>query len=101
MSGTRAVIEAFFARSSANDANLVDLFADEVEFFAPGDPKYFPWAGIHTQRGELLEAFKQIWSSRRAGSGSIVRSKLIVEGEDAAWIGVGVSHEINEFGRNE
>ncbi|MFD9485714.1 MULTISPECIES: nuclear transport factor 2 family protein [unclassified Streptomyces] len=34
---TRAVVEAFFARQRAGDhTGLLDLFADRVDFFAPG-----------------------------------------------------------------
>ncbi|MBD0746432.1 nuclear transport factor 2 family protein [Streptomyces sp. CBMA152] len=36
---TRAVVEAFFARQRTGDlAGLLDLFADRVDFLAPGAP---------------------------------------------------------------
>jgi ketosteroid isomerase-like protein len=101
MSDTRAVVEAFFAKASANDLGVVDLFADDIEFFAPGDPKCFPWAGMHTRGGAALrEVFKSVWESRAPGTGRVDSSKLIVEGEDAVWVGRGVSHEMGDLSRN-
>jgi len=101
MSDTRTVVEEFFAKSGANDFTVVDLFADQIEFFLPGDPAYFPWAGLHTRGGRnLAEVFESIWLSRVPGKGRVESPKLIVEGEDAAWIGRGVSHEISDVSPN-
>lgn len=98
---TRAVVEAFFAKGAANDLGIVGLFADDIEFFIPGDPKHFLFAGLHKRGGAaLVNVFKAMWASRVGGSGKIVSSKLIVEGEDAGWFGVGISHEMNETSRH-
>jgi ketosteroid isomerase-like protein len=96
LSDTRAVVEDFFAKHAATDPSVVELFADEIDFFAPGDPKHFPWAGHHTRGGaELAEVIKLIWASRTAGKGTVASSTLVVDGEDAVWVGRGVSHEIS------
>src|SRR5262245_9364121 len=101
MSDTRGVVEAFFARGRANDLSIVDLFAEEIEFFIPGDPRLFPFAGMHRQGGSaLVGVFEAMWRSRAPGTGQIKTATLIVQGEEAAWIGVGVSHEMNDFSRN-
>jgi ketosteroid isomerase-like protein len=102
MSDTREVVEAFFAKSGANDLSIVDLFAEELEFVLPGNSTYFPWAGRHTKGGAaLIDVFKSVWASRTPGKGSVVSSRLIVEGQDAAWFGVGVGHEMNDFSRRK
>lgn len=96
MSETRAIVEAFFAKSSENDLSIVDLFAAEFEFFVPGDPKHFPWSGRHTCAAELAAVFHSIWSYSVPGKALIQSATLIVEGEQAAWIGIGISQEISQ-----
>jgi uncharacterized protein len=92
---TDVVVAEFLARNAACDLSVVQLFDDEIDFFAPGDPEYFPWAGHHTRGGEELAAvFEKIWASRTPGKGHVARSKLVVQGEDAVWIGLGAGHEI-------
>lgn len=97
---TRLVVNEFFSKSAQNDLTLVNLFADKTDLLLPGDPKLFPWAGRHTQGGApLVDVFKAVWASRTAGKGSALSTHLVVEGENAAWFGFGVSHEMNEFSR--
>lgn len=61
----RAVVEQYLERVGAfwgapdapeKNAAIIDLFADDVDWYVPGDPAVLPWAGRRRTR-ESLRAF--------------------------------------------
>ncbi len=57
---TRSVVEDFFNRLGAGEADrALELLAEPLDWFTPGDTELIPWMGQRTTRGEVADFFKQ------------------------------------------
>ncbi|WKD30523.1 nuclear transport factor 2 family protein [Streptomyces xanthophaeus] len=57
---TRSVVEDFFGRLGAGEADrALELLAEPLDWFTPGDTALIPWMGRRTTRGEVADFFKQ------------------------------------------
>ncbi|MFD9476921.1 MULTISPECIES: nuclear transport factor 2 family protein [Streptomyces] len=57
---TRSVVEDFFGRLGAGEADrALELLAEPLDWFTPGDTALIPWMGRRTTRGEVADFFEQ------------------------------------------
>ncbi|MFB6823838.1 nuclear transport factor 2 family protein [Streptomyces virginiae] len=57
---TLSVVEDFFGRLGAGEADrALELLAEPLDWFTPGDTALIPWMGRRTTRGEVAAFFEQ------------------------------------------
>ncbi|MDX3488363.1 nuclear transport factor 2 family protein [Streptomyces sp. ID05-18] len=84
--GTRDVVDAFFARFGEGDMPaLLDLFADGVTFHVGGAPNV-PWAGSRTSKDDIA-AFFASFGQHLTPAKDYVIATTIVDGDHAVVIG--------------
>lgn len=74
-----------FHLSQRNHHELMQMFAEEVDWYIPGDQKKAPWLGRRSSKDEISEFFLQLWRATEAVSASIVH--LAAEGDQAIIAG--------------
>lgn len=83
----RSVINTFFARLGAQDAEgVAALFAADIDWFVPGPPS-LPWTGRRTRREQVPEYFHTMWSHFALDHSRAQIDKLLLDGEDAVAVG--------------
>ncbi|PRY14156.1 nuclear transport factor 2 family protein [Kineococcus rhizosphaerae] len=86
---TADVTRAFLERLGAQDADgLGELFADEVDWFVPGDPRVTPWTGRRSRRGEVPDYFHVLWAALEPGASTVSVEAVVTAGEDSAVFAV-------------
>ncbi len=61
---TRGVVTRFYERLRAGDpAKLAALFAEEVDWYIPGDESLAPWLGRRHRREEVEQFFRLLLAS--------------------------------------
>ncbi len=61
---TQAIVQQFCqALADRNLDKLISLFAEEIDWYIPGNAKVAPWLGKRTHKGEVIQFFRLLWSS--------------------------------------
>ncbi len=75
-------VQLFFQFLSKRDLeNLTALFAEEVDWYIPGNEELAPWLGKRTSRSQVREFYQLLWQNTEALSASV--DKLMIDGDDA------------------
>jgi ketosteroid isomerase-like protein len=83
---TRDVVEEFYdLQFGRKEGNIVDLFADYVDWDLPGNKDKFPWTGKRETREEIEAFFYELYNNIQSESFTI--DFISVEGENAAVAG--------------
>lgn len=83
---TRDVVEEFYdLQFGRKEGNIVDLFADSVDWDLPGNKDKFPWTGKRETREEIELFFQELYNNIQSESFTI--DFISVEGENAAVAG--------------
>ncbi|MFK4222042.1 nuclear transport factor 2 family protein [Streptomyces sp. NPDC019890] len=83
----RGTVETFLRLIAEGDADrIADNFAEEIDWFVPGGDK-FPWAGHRSQRQQVPEYFKTMWSAFVPGTAETTIHNILVDGSDAVVLG--------------
>ncbi|GAB3661939.1 hypothetical protein GCM10027589_24570 [Actinocorallia lasiicapitis] len=85
MSTTRETVETFFARFGAGAPDLLDLFADTVDFDVPGAPTV-PWTGPRTTKAEVA-GFFPLFGEYLTPAEEFTLTGVLVDGDDAVATG--------------
>ncbi|MEW1960140.1 nuclear transport factor 2 family protein [Kineococcus sp. NPDC059986] len=82
---TAAVTGAFLQCLATQDADgLGEFFADEVDWFVPGDPRATPWVGVRSRASEVPAYFRQLWSALVPGRSVVTVDAVLADGVEAA-----------------
>ena len=61
---TREVVKKFIqALAGRSLENLIPLFAEDVDWFIPGNQELAPWLGKRNTKEEVQEFFKLLWKN--------------------------------------
>jgi ketosteroid isomerase-like protein len=83
---TRAVMLELFQRMAARDPErIAELFADEVDWYIPGDTQVAPWVGRRHTRADVA-AFYRMLNGAVTPLGADLQS-LLVDGDVAVAAG--------------
>ncbi|MGK6344188.1 nuclear transport factor 2 family protein [Chryseobacterium sp. DT-3] len=83
---TRDVVEEFYdLQFGRKEGNIVDLFADYIDWDLPGNKDKFPWTGKRETREEIELFFQELYNNIQSESFAI--DFISVEGENAAVAG--------------
>ncbi|REC79327.1 nuclear transport factor 2 family protein [Chryseobacterium elymi] len=83
---TRDVVEEFYdLLFGRKEGNIVDLFADYVDWDLPGNKDKFPWTGKRETKKEIEQFFYELYNNIQSESFAI--DFISVEGENAAVAG--------------
>jgi uncharacterized protein len=94
---TREVVMDYFRRMGTQDPEQVAaLFADEVDWFIPGDQAVAPWLGRRGTRAEVAEFYRMLWSAVTPLGADL--QHLLVEDDVAVATGE-FSSRFNQTGR--
>ncbi len=94
---TRAVVAELFRRMGAREPEpIAGLFADEVDWFIPGDQEVAPWVGRRGTRAEIAEFYRMLFGA--VTPLSVEMRHLLVDGEVAIATGE-FSSRMNATGR--
>jgi ketosteroid isomerase-like protein len=94
---TRAVLMDYFRRMGTQDPEQVAaLFADEVDWFIPGNQAVAPWLGRRGTRSEVTEFYRLLWSAVTPLGADL--QHLLVDGDVAVATGE-FSSRMNQTGR--
>ncbi|WP_406164884.1 nuclear transport factor 2 family protein [Streptomyces sp. NBC_00996] len=84
----RETVGQFFRLFGEGDADgVADVFAEEIDWFVPGDEKVLPWAGRRTRREQVPEYFRTLWPAFVAAQSETSIDKIVVDGADAVALG--------------
>lgn len=82
-------VTAFLQRLGAQDAEgLGQLFADDIDWFVPGNTDLTPWAGKRTRNSEVPEYFRSLWAAVEPGRSVVSVEGLVADGESAVIFAV-------------
>jgi ketosteroid isomerase-like protein len=94
---TRAMVAEFFRRMGAREPGpIAELFADEVDWYIPGNQAVAPWVGRRGTRTEIAEFYRVLF--RAVTPLAVEMQHLLVEGEVAIATGE-FSSRMNRTGR--
>lgn len=94
---TRQIIEEFYAlQSGKKKGNMVDLFAENVDWDLPGNQEKFPWTGQRQTRKEIEQFFKDLHSNVKSERFDI--DFIAINGENATVSGQ-LSSKILKFNK--
>ncbi|MFH9969225.1 nuclear transport factor 2 family protein [Streptomyces mirabilis] len=78
----------FFRLLGKGDAGRVaNVFAEEIDWFVPGDQSMLPWAGRRTRREQVPDYFKTLWPVFVPEKSETSIDKILVDGADAVALG--------------
>lgn len=61
---TRALVLELFQRMAARDPErIAELFADEVDWYIPGDTGVAPWVGRRHTRAQVVEFYRMLYAA--------------------------------------
>ncbi|MGG7105120.1 MULTISPECIES: nuclear transport factor 2 family protein [Rhodococcus] len=85
---TAETTEAFLTRLGAQDAvGLGELFAEEIDWFVPGDPALAPWVGQRSRKSEVPEYFRALWAVLEPGKSVVGVEAVVTDGDEAVIFG--------------
>ncbi|MFF1695072.1 nuclear transport factor 2 family protein [Streptomyces sp. NPDC058257] len=91
-------ISRFLHLLAAADADgLADLFADDIDWFVPGDSS-LPWTGRRTRREQVAAYFRTMWPVFVEGESESRIDQVLVDGDEAALFGR-FTHTVKSTGR--
>lgn len=94
---TREMVAEFFRRMGAREPEpIAALFADEVDWFIPGNQAVAPWVGRRRTRAEVAEFYRMLFDA--VTPLSVDLQHLLVDGEVAIATGE-FSSRMNGTGR--
>jgi hypothetical protein len=83
---TKDVAEQLVQRLGAGDAEgLGALFAESIDWRVPFNEK-LPWTGTRSQKSDVPEYFRTLWSSLEAGKSIVEFDTILVDGDDAVLL---------------
>ncbi|WP_405580696.1 nuclear transport factor 2 family protein [Streptomyces sp. NBC_01190] len=95
----RETVGTFFRLVGEGDADRVaDVFAEEIDWFVPGDEKVLPWAGQRTRREQVPDYFRTLWPVFVHDESEVSVDKMLVDGPDLVAVGKS-SHTVAANGR--
>src|SRR2546430_4586640 len=98
MTTTQKFVEEFFPKLGAkNLPAMIELFADDIDWFVPGALK-LPWAGKRTHKSEIEPYFNTLWPLLEPGKSQVEPGKLLVDGNDAVAFSQ-LSHVVKATGK--
>jgi ketosteroid isomerase-like protein len=95
---TKAIVDQFFERLQAGDADGVgQLFASEIDWYVPGHPD-LPWTGRRTRREDVSEYLQTMWPQFVPGASKIDVDKVLFDGDEAVVFST-FQHTVKANGR--
>jgi len=95
---TREVVELYYdLQFGRKEGNIVDLFAEEVDWDLPGNEGKFPWVGKRRTKGEIMEFFKVLGENIQPERFEL--DFIAVNGENAVAVGE-LTSKIVKYGRS-
>ena len=83
---TREVVQKFIqALAGRSLENLIPLFAEDVDWFIPGNQELAPWLGKRNTREGVQEFFKLLWKNTEPVSVQV--DHILSEGNFAIIVG--------------
>lgn len=83
---TKDVAEQFVQRLGVGDAEgLGALFTESIDWRVPGNEK-LPWTGTRSQRSDVPEYFRTLWTGLEAGKSIVDFDTILVDGNDAVLL---------------
>ena len=83
---TRAVVADYFRRMGTREPEqIAALFADEVDWFIPGNQEVAPWVGRRGSRAEVADFYRLLFGA--VTPLSVEMQHLLVDGEVAIATG--------------
>ena len=83
---TLKTVQAFLGAMGARNLDaIVELFAEQVDWYIPGDEKLAPWLGKRTDKKAVRNFFALLWPATEPLSASV--DHLFVDGDQAVVIG--------------
>lgn len=70
---------------SRNLDKLLELFADRVDWYIPGDQNKAPWVGIRSSKQEIKEFFELLWADTEPLDASV--QKIFTDDQHIAIVG--------------
>ncbi len=81
---TGEIVEALLERLGTQDADgAAELFAQDIDWFVPGDPDDLPWTGQRSRREHVPEYLRTLWANFVPGESSADIDKILVDGDEA------------------
>lgn len=81
---TTAFLEALGAQ---NPEQLGELFAEEIDWFVPGDPAVAHWVGARSHKSEVPDYFRALWAALVPGKSVVSVEAVVTDGENAVIFG--------------
>jgi uncharacterized protein len=98
--GTREVVERFFALLGAGDLDrIAEVFAEDVDWHVPGSAAV-PWTGPRSRRAQVPEYFEVMGPAFVPDKAEPAIEKIFVDGSDVvvlAWLGQTVTANGRQF----
>ena len=86
MNGIQDIVGAFLNYLTARDLqNLLALFAENPDWYIPGDEQKAPWLGRRSSRQEISEFFRLLWQHTEPLSATV--DALYFNGDSAVIAG--------------
>lgn len=83
---TKEVLEELYAiQSGKKEGNILDLFAENVDWDLPGNKEKFPWTGKRQTKKEIEDFFKELYSNIKSEKFDI--DFIAINGENATVTG--------------
>ncbi|ORL88345.1 ketosteroid isomerase [Prescottella equi] len=85
---TADVTTAFLEGLGAQDPERMgELFAEEIDWFVPGDPAVAQWVGARSRKSEVPDYFRALWAALEPGKSIVSVEAVVTDGEDAVILG--------------
>ncbi|AVP70682.1 nuclear transport factor 2 family protein [Prescottella equi] len=85
---TADVTTAFLEGLGAQDPERMgELFAEEIDWFVPGDPAVAQWVGARSRKSEVPDYFRALWAALEPGKSIVSVEAVVTDGEDAVIFG--------------
>jgi ketosteroid isomerase-like protein len=89
MTSTMDTTTAFLERLGTQDAEgLGELFAEEINWFVPGDPALMPWAGARSRKSDVPNYFYALWAALEPGKSVVSVETVVTDGDEAVIFAV-------------
>ena len=82
---TKKIVLQFCQSLAKRDLNLVNIFAENVDWYIHGNEKIAPWLGRRSKREEVKEFFQVLWANTEPISAQI--DHILVEDDFAVITG--------------
>ncbi|MEO6315251.1 MAG: nuclear transport factor 2 family protein [Chitinophagaceae bacterium] len=94
---TRQLVTDFLQRLSIQDADgLQDLFADEIDWYVPGNPA-LPWTGVRSVRTAVAAYFRKLWQLLAPGKSIVTPGSIVIQ-DEAAVVFASFTHTVAATG---